>query len=62
MKKRAVESLTRLGMNDLDDPRISTNYAHRNGNSGNGSRKALKTNGAGVAEVADARDLKSLAP
>jgi len=62
MKKRAVDSLTRLMPTDLDDPRINTNCAHRNGNSGNGSRKVLKTKDAGVAEVADARDLKSLAP
>jgi len=33
-------------------------YSHRNGNSGNGSRNALKTKDAGVAELADARDLK----
>jgi len=61
MKKRAVESLTRLIPSGPDEPRINTNYAHRNGNSGKDSRKVLKTKDAGVAEVADARDLKSLA-
>ena len=62
LRRRAVEPLSDLALSDENQPRIFTNYSHRNGNSGKGSRKSLKTKDAGVAEVADARDLKSLAP
>jgi hypothetical protein len=59
MKRRAVEPLAELVSKDAKSSRIFTNYSHRNGNSGNGSPKSLKKKDAGVAEVADARDLKT---
>jgi len=61
LKRRAVEPLSDLALSDENQPRIFTNYSHREPNSENGSPKSLKTKNAGVAEVADARDLKSLA-
>jgi len=60
LKKRAVEPLTKLIASGAESPRIFTNYAHGNENSEKSSLKSLQTNDAGVAEVVDARDLKSL--
>jgi len=59
LKKRAVEPLTKLIASGAESPRIFTNYAHGNENSEKSSLKSLQTNDAGVAEVVDARDLKS---
>ena len=54
-----VKPLFELALSEENQPRIFAKNVRRNGNFGKDSLDVLKTKDAGVAELADARDLKS---